>query len=516
MQFDEIVVGSGSSGAVVAARLSEDSWRKVLLLEAGPDYPNVESTPESLLNGRQVAGDHDWGFTAEMVEGQGGLRSNHFKGYPRGKVIGGSSSVNACIALRGTPADYDEWRAFGIADWDWAKVLPVLMQIEDDQDEHGEFHGLGGPLPIRRLSPADLCPAQAAFVAACGELGFPAAHDNNHPEATGVGSGPWNLGSGSVRISTAIAYLLPARGRQNLTIRSDCLVNRVLFDGKRAIGVEVECEGGSETILAERVTLSGGAIGSPAILLRTGIGPAEDLKALGVEPQVSLNGVGRNLIDHAFVGVSWETAPGIVDENSPFLQVVLRYTAPGSSQANDMQAIPFQALPQPAVQLGVALMKPHSRGTLRLVSKDPEVQPDIRLNLASDAEDVRRLGEGLKLIGRFVQTPQLADLGARAVTLYEGETIPAEQFVGLLGQDDWVNDYVRSFADDYVHPVGTARMGSANDPGAVVDRHGRVHGTSGLRVADASVMPTIPRANTNLTCIMIGERVAAWMREEDD
>jgi len=509
MEFDEIIVGSGSSGAVLAVRLSEDRGRQVLLIEAGPDYPDIEQTPKTLLNGRQQPSDHDWGFTAEMVPG----RSTP---YPRGKVIGGTSSVNGCVALRGTPSDYDEWGALGNSDWNWAKMLPVFIRIEDDRGAEGDHHGVGGPIPMRRYAAAELGPVQAAFAEACGKLGFPTTHDHNHPEATGVGFGPFNLRPHSVRVSTAIAYLLPARGRPNLTIRSGCLVDRVLFDGNRAIGVEVQSHNGSERVLGRRVSLSAGAIGTPAILLRSGIGPVDDLRAIGIAPHIPLEGVGRNLIDHATVGFWWNAAPGTVDECTPIAQVLLRYTAPGSGLQNDMQVLLLQFLPQPQLSIRAQLVKPHSTGTLRLGSRDPKVQPVIQLNLASEAEDARRLGDGLRLLGKFIQTPQLGPHLAHDVILNNDETLPTTKLGELIKQPDWVDAHVQSVVRHYVHPVGSARMGPVNDPGAVVDQHGRVHGTSGLRVADASVMPTIPRANTNLTCIAIGERVAGWMREQDN
>jgi choline dehydrogenase len=510
MEFDDIIVGSGSSGAVLAARLSEDRGRQVLLIEAGPDYPDLKRTPQSLLNGRQMPADHDWGFTAEMVAG----RSTK---YSRGKVIGGTSSVNGCVALRGTPSDYDEWGALGNSDWNWADVLPVFIRIEDDRDAQGDHHGAGGPIPMRRYASAELGPVQAAFAEACRELGFPITHDSNHPEATGLGFGPFNLRNDSVRVSTAIAYLLPARGRANLTIRPDCLVDRVLFDGNRAIGVEVENHNGRERVFGRRVALSAGAIGTPAILLRSGIGPADDLMAIGIAPKISIDGVGRNLIDHAGVGFSWDAAPGTIDENTPVAQIILRYTAPGSCLQNDMQAYLLQVLsPQPKLLIRALLLKPHSCGTLRLHSRDPKAQPVIQLNLASEPEDARRLGEGLRLLGKFIRTRQLGPHLAPSVILDDGETVSARKLGELLEQSEWVDAHVQSVVRHYVHPVGSARMGPPGDPDAVVDQHGKVHGIAGLRIADASVMPTIPRANTNLTCIVIGERVAGWMREQDD
>jgi choline dehydrogenase len=329
-----------------------------------------------------------------------------------------------------------------------------------------------------------------------------------------VGSGTWNLRSDGVRVSTALAYLLPVRHRSNLTIRPHCLVDRVLLDGACAVGLELESAGTPERLFGKRITLCGGAIGSPAILLRSGIGPAKDLHGLGIEPLVPLSGVGLNLVEHAGVGVSWVAPPGLVDENTPYVQALLRYTAPNSDQLNDMQVILSQALPQPALHLRTLLMKPQSRGMLQLRARDPHVQPDIRLNLASHPEDRRRLSEGLRLLSALIRAPQLVALGAHLVTLDDGTGMSAEEMVAMFSREDQRDRYVQRVVRHYVHPVGTTRMGPKGDPEAVVDQHCRVRGIHNLRVVDASVMPTIPRANTNLTCIMIAERVARWMCEE--
>ncbi len=509
MEFDDIIVGAGSSGAVLAARLSEDTQRQVLLLEAGPDYPEIEKTPTTLLNGHSLPNDHDWGFTAEMVPGRS-------ETYPRGKVTGGSSAVNACFAPRGTPADYDEWAALGNPDWAWAQVLPIFAQLENDQDIQGDYHGNEGPTPVRRYTRSELTASHQAFVDACLELGFPFAEDHNHPDATGIGTGPWNVDSDGVRVSTAIAYLQSARQRSNLTIKPNSLIDRVLLDGNRAVGVILENGGTREQVYARRITLCAGAIGSPTILLRSGIGPDDDLHSVGIEPQISLPGVGTNLIDHAGVGLRWTARAGVMDDNTPMFQTVLRYTAPHSNQANDMQVLHFQLGSQGVLGLSAKLMKPQSIGSLKLRDQDPHTQPFIQLNLASDPEDVRRLAEGFRLLGRFVQTPQFADQGAHTVNLDDGETLSTEDLITLIEQEGWLEAYIQRTVSHYVHPVGTVRMGPDGDPGAVVDQRCRVRGVSNLRVVDASVMPTIPSANTNLTCIMIGERVASWMREETE
>lgn len=507
MEFDDIVVGAGSSGAVLAARLSEDARRKVLLVEAGPHYEDLQTMPKSLLNGRQMAWDHDWGYAAEMVPGR-------LAAYHRGKVTGGSSSVNACLALRGSPADYDEWAGLGNPDWTWRDVLPAFVRLEKDVDASGDHHGRSGPTPIRRCAEADLAPAQKSFLDACFYLGHPKVHDHNHPEATGVGPVPSNLGPNAVRFSSAMAYLHPAQERANLTIRAGCLAGRVLFDGTRAIGIEIEAEGRVQQILGRRVSLCAGAIGSPAILMRSGLGHSEELRAIGIEPRIHLPGVGRNLIDHACIRVKWNSPVGMVDVAAAHLQVLLTHTAPGSSVRNDMQAFLFQWPIQPSLWLQTSLMKPLSRGTIRLRSNRATDCPDIRLNLATDAEDVRRLSEGLRLLGKLVQSPQMKVLGADVCSFDDGQSMPAEQFLALLRNDDWTAAQVVRAVTHYVHPVGTARMGPTHDPGAVVDQHGRLHGAIGLRVVDASIMPTIPRANTHLTCLMIAERVAEWMRAE--
>ena len=286
------------------------------------------------------------------------------------------------------------------------------------------------------------------------------------------------------------------------------------MEGTRAVGVEILHEGSRERLHASRVTISAGAVGTPAILLRSGIGPADELRGLGIAPVADLQGVGRNLVDHARIELGWPAPPALRDEAAPYFQVLLRHTAPDSAVANDMQILSLQAPTK--FLLMPTLMKPLSAGRLRLRSRDPSEQPDIRLKLASHPEDARRLRESIRLVAALAATPELGAMGSEAMMLDTGETVAPARFAELARANDWTDALIRRSVRHYVHPVGTARMGPAADPGAVVDQYGRVYGLAGLQIADASVMPTVPTANTHLTCVVIGERIAAWMRETTD
>jgi choline dehydrogenase len=512
MEYDDVIVGGGSAGAVLAARLSQEPARRVLLLDAGPDYATVRSTPADLRDAwRMSLRAHDWGLTAQAVPGRA-------IPYPRARVLGGSSAVNATIALRGVPADYDEWAALGNDEWGWAKVLPHFRRLEDDPEGAGELHGRGGPIAICRWRPGELIPVQRAFFEVCRRLGFPEVADHNHPQATGVGPFPQSR-RGRLRLSTAIGYLLPARHRPNLTIAPRCLVSRVRFASDRAAGVEISGEAGPEQVRGRRITLAAGAIGTPAILLRSGIGPEAALARLGIEPVADLPGVGAGLADHPVTRLLLVPEPGSCDPHTPLAQVVLRYTAPGSDEFNDMQQVMFShvdvaaiggeqavaAVGTPlAIGLPVALERPRTRGRVRLASTDPRTPPVIQLNFAADPEDLRRLMAGVRLAWQIAHQPEITGHTHRVALLSE-ET---------MASDDALAAYVRATVTTQFHPCGTARMGPAADPMAVVDQHCRLRTIPNLRVADASIMPTIPRANINLTCIMIGEHIADWMRDE--
>jgi choline dehydrogenase len=278
--------------------------------------------------------------------------------------------------------------------------------------------------------------------------------------------------------------------------------------------VEASIGGEVRQLFSRRVTLAAGALASPALLLRSGIGPHADCTALGITPLLDRPGVGANLADHPQIGVNLRTRPGVLAGTRLMMQAALRYTAPGSAEPNDMQICVFQFPEGDTVRLSAILQRPRSRGRLTLATAEPHAPPRIDLNLCADPEDVRRLAEGMRLVWALARSETMAGLIEREVTLDDGVALPLEQAAEAMASDTALADYVRRGVNHFFHPVGTARMGPRHDSSAVVDQYCHVRGTEGLRVADASVMPTIPRANPNLTCLMIGERVADWMLRE--
>jgi choline dehydrogenase len=507
-QYDEIIVGAGSAGAVIAARLSQTPDRQVLLLEAGPDYPSIEELPADLRDPWISLVTHDWGFDATATPGR------EFP-YPRGKVTGGSSAVNNAAAMRGLPPDFDRWVELGNPEWSFAQVLPYYRKLEHDADRDGDFHGRGGPTWIER--PRRLQPVSRAFIDAAVAIGCAEVGDLNDPAAIGAGAVPHNIRDG-IRLSTALAYLLPARPRPNLTVRSRCLINRVLIERNSAVGVEADAGDGAEQFFGGRVTICAGAIGTPAILMRSGIGPRAELERLAVPVIVDSPVVAANLIDHPVIMVVARAKMGVEHDPAVFWEVTLRGNAGASARPHEMM-FPllsaygekilrdyFGAPDHPVIALCPALQQPRSRGAITLASADPRTAPKINLNMFSHPDDMRIVSEGMHIARSLLLRPELAAYIDRIVT-------PDEQTFSSAHR---LADCIRANCYTGYHPVATCKMGPEHDRDAVVDQHGRVRGVGQLRIADASIMPNIVSAPTNLTCIMIGERIADWMSEESD
>jgi choline dehydrogenase len=527
-EYDVIVVGSGSSGGALAGRLSTDPSRRVLVLEAGPVYRSLEEMPSELVIPVSAAtaapgNPHNWALPAEMRPGLS------FP-YPRGKTIGGSSSINGCYFIRGTRDDFDGWAALGNDLWSYDQVLPSFKRSETDRDFHDDHHGNDGPIPVRRES-LDRSPVfTPAFTDACRSLGFAEAPDKNAPENDGVGPVPFNIDGGH-RVGTALGYLIPAMARPNFRLIGNAVVQRVLFEGTRAIGVEALVDGEPTEFRGEEVVLSAGALKTPQLLMLSGIGPAEHLREHGLPVLADIGAVGQNLMDHATVYVPWDSnidLTAVTDRGAmttvlnwqgrhsqleimPFLlksgellgawDVLKRpIKAVEAMRGTSARAVWRQMRGLNHATVIVSLMHGQSRGTVSLRSADPGAHPVLKWNLCSVEADKESFREGVRMLWDLFTSRSMRSINPSLVGFSKK----------LMADDAAIDQYVWNHLASG-HPAGTCRMGPASDENAVVDQELRVRGVEGLRVADTSVFPAMPSRGPNATAIAVGERLAELM-----
>ena len=515
MRYDVVIVGGGSAGCTLATRLSEDPGRSVLLLEAGPDYTDLEHLPDELKFGhRQEASDVDSPFNWSY-SGQGTTHQEVPMQVARGKVIGGSGSVNGQVFLRGVPEDYDDWAAAGNDQWSFVNLLPFFRKLETDLNVRDDFHGTDGPIPVWRLPREEWLPVNEAFHQATLAGGFPEDPDMNNPDSTGTGAVPMN-NPGGIRMSAALGYLNPNRHRLNLTVKANVLAHRVVFEGGRAVGVEVESGGEKFTVEGSEIVLCAGGIASPQLLLLSGVGPAGHLGELGIPVVKDLPGVGQNLRDHPLVTIELEPKEGVkLATIEPRIQSGLRYTAQGSSTRNDMQLFPssFTGLragdplqgrspdrPQ-GLRITCILKLADSSGELTLNSADPGEPPNLEYRYFETDWDRRRMREAIYLSLKFLEHPSFGPLVERRISPTGDD----------VASDDALDAWLRQNVATTQHTSGTCKMGLESDAIAVVDQYCRVRGLRNLRVVDLSICPNVVRANTNATAIMIAERAAGWI-----
>ncbi len=521
MKYDVIVVGGGAAGSVLAGRLAERQDLSILLLEAGSDYPDFVHLPDEVKFGHTRFAEapdskHNWALRGTITEEQGEIH------VAQGKVIGGGSSINGQAMQRGFPEDFDAWASLGNDEWAYAKILPFFKKMETDLDVQDDFHGTDGPMPVRRRQSAAWPDIQRAFYEACLRERFGVTEDTNGPNPSGLGVTPTNNLDG-VRMSAAVTYLNPVRHQLNLTVRGGVYVRRVLFEGSRAVGVEAESGGEVFTLYAERVVLSAGAIRSPQLLMLSGIGPKDQLEQFGIPMIHELPGVGQSLWNHLSAHLTFKVKDGktlTTGLDSP--HYVLHYTSQGSAEFNDMglktstvvdereERVPGlrskyltgDIPPERAARISCTLGLPEGSGYVRLASADPNVQPSFNYRYLQHPQDARRVREGLRFAARLLESDAYKDVVDFRIS-------PTDD---ILTDDDALDLWIRQTVSSARHVSGTCRMGTDSDPTAVVDQYCRVKGVRKLWVADASVVPRIPRSGgLHPTALMIGERVVDWV-----
>jgi choline dehydrogenase len=501
---DTVVIGGGTAGAVVAGLLAERSDERVLVLEAGPDFGRRDSGrwPAALLDARALGYTHDWGYAS------GATYLDRVVKFERARVIGGCSAHNGCAAIWGHRVDYDGWVERGLDGWSTDALLPLFTRATDR-------------LRVRRYADEEVTPFQQSCLVAARTAGLPLIGDlNDLDQDAGMAASPVNIVDG-IRWNAAFAYLDPVRNHPNLTIAADCPVDRIVVKGDRAASVRFIESNGPVEVAAERVVVAAGTYGSPAVLLRSGIGEPDELRALDIQPSVPLPGVGRNLHDHPAVHALFQGTMTLESAMTEFEatrwmpeeQTIAKLRSPLYPTAEpgfDLHLYPVGGPDSTSAtgwgwRLPVACMTPKSRGAVTLRSADPLQEPRIEHNYISDASGHDRaiLREGVKIARNLAAQAELRELLGEELAPGPG-----------IREDRAIETWIDGVVEHYFHPVGTCAMGLEHEPEAVTDSRGRIHGVRNAFVADCSIMPVIPRANTNIPAVVVGERIAGWLLEE--